>query len=130
MALSMSRPAASVPRRKLSPFAPRLPGGSSLLTTDTTARSYGFCGETTGASAAMPITAIRTSSAIAATRSATKRTNRRRQGDSGAAILPGGGAVTAVFMARERRSGGGFDAQPGVEKDVDRVDGQVDQHED
>ena len=45
----MSRPWSSVPSQNVPPLATREPGGSRLSITSSCARSYGFCGEMSGA---------------------------------------------------------------------------------
>src|SRR5437762_1408718 len=78
----MSRPWSSVPSQNVVPPSAFEPGGRRPATTSSCARSYGFCGEMSGATAATTRMIPNRTNPNTAVGLATKSDNRRLNGDS------------------------------------------------
>src|SRR5690349_14930462 len=125
----MSRPWSSVPSQNVMPDADFSPGGSLLSSTSICARSYGFCGEITGASIAtstMTISIARPTTAIGLSM---KSRQMRRSGDCAArgdAAGSVGTSRTELTSTSALRVG---QAHARIERRVQHVDGEVDHDE-
>src|SRR6188768_1287281 len=114
----MSRPWSSVPSQKIPPLGDGDPGGSRLSMTSSWARSYGFCGEMSGAKSARKRTIPSSARPKIATGFATKSATIRRKGVSPALAA----AIASAFCFRQ--------PDPWIERRIQDVDQEVDDDDD
>src|SRR5215470_10953376 len=110
----MSRPWSSLPSQNVEPLSDFDPGGSRPSVTSSCARSYGFCGEISGARIATTMMTMRSARPNTATGLDKKSDATRLTGVSSPAI-----ELSLRFS----------ESNPRIERRVENVHDQVDQHE-
>ncbi len=100
----MSRPWSSVPSQNVPPAGDGDPGGSRLSITSSCARSYGFCGEISGANSARNRMTPSSASPKTATGFATKSVTIRRKRRLGVRAAVGATAQPLTSVSRTRGS--------------------------